>query len=114
MSHDKIVFLFTILEHREQSLKIQADGEDLPGGALVLVELRRVPKPLEPLGELLGLGERVVELVRGKHRAHSVHHLADLPELAVEAGAPGLCDLPDQGGCRGRDEVTPGPSATNI
>ena len=114
MSHDKFVFLFTILEHREQSLKIQADGEDLPGGALVLVELRRVPKPLEPLRELLGLGERVIELVGGKHRAHGVHHLADLPELAVEAGAPGLRDLPDQGGCRWCDEVTPGPSATNI
>lgn len=114
MSHDKFVFFFTVLEDCEQSLEIQADGEHLLGAAFILVKFRRVPQPLEPLGELLGLSEGVVELIGSKHRAHGVHHLADLPELAVEAGAPGLRDLAHNRGRGGTDEVTTGPGAANI
>ena len=114
MSHDKFVFLFTVLEDREQSLKIQADGEDLLGGPFILMKLRRVPQPLKPLGELLGLGQRVIELIGSEHRAHGVHHLADLPELAVEAGAAGLTDLADNRGRGWGDDVTAGPGATNV
>ena len=114
VSHDKFVFFFTVLEDCEQSLKVQADGKHLLGAAFILVQLGRVSEPLEPLGELLGLSERVVELIGSKHRPHGVHHLADLPELAVEAGAPGLGDLAHNGGGGGSDEVSPGPGAANI
>ena len=114
VSHDKFVFLFTVLEDCEQSLKIQADGEDLLGGAFILMKLRRVPQPLKPLGELLGLGQRVIELIGSEHRAHGVHHLADLPELAVEAGAARLTDLADYRSRGWGDDVTSSPCATNV